>query len=54
LSPHASDLAVSVATVAASLMQVRTGLQVLAKQHPSSAQLKQQAMASVDLIVRGQ
>jgi len=53
LTPHASDLSVSVATVAASLMQVRTGLQILAKQHPGAAQLKQQAMASVDLIVRG-
>jgi len=53
LAPTASDLSVSVATAAASLMQVRTGLQILAKQHLGAAQLKQQAMASVALIVRG-
>ncbi|MFC6181749.1 TetR/AcrR family transcriptional regulator [Lactiplantibacillus daowaiensis] len=52
LSDYANDLPDSVANVAASLMQVRTGLQILAKQQPSAPQLKQQALASVMLIVR--
>ncbi|WP_234002719.1 TetR/AcrR family transcriptional regulator [Lactobacillus sp. CBA3605] len=53
LSPHAATLPASVAALAASLMQVRTGLQILAKQAPSAAQLKQQATVSVQLIVEG-
>ncbi|CAM3042020.1 TetR/AcrR family transcriptional regulator [Lactiplantibacillus plajomi] len=51
LAPVASDLPAAVATVAASLMQARSGLQLLAKQDPSASQLKRQAQASVQLIL---
>jgi len=54
LANQATTLPGSVAEVAASLMQVRSGLQLLAKQHPSAPQLKRQALASVTLIVKGQ
>lgn len=53
LAPQAAQLDAPLAEVAASLMQVRTGLQLLAKQDPSAAQLKQQATTSVNLILKG-
>lgn len=51
LAPRAQQLPATVAEVAASLMQVRSGLQLLAKQAPSATQLKQQAQMSVRLIL---
>ncbi len=51
LSPQAKTLPTTVAEAAASLMQVRSGIQLLAKQDPSGAQLKQQAQTSVNLIM---
>ena len=51
LSPQAQTLPTTVAETAASLMQVRSGIQLLAKQDPSGAQLKQQAQTSVNLIM---
>ncbi len=52
LAPRANQLPATVADVAASLMQVRSGLQLLAKQGQSAAQLKRQAQTSVKLILR--
>jgi len=52
LTRQAQTLPASTATIAASLMQLRTGLQILAKQQPGTAQLKQQAVASVTLLLK--
>ena len=51
LAPQAQTLPTTVAEAAASLMQVRSGLQLLAKQAVGGAQLKQQAQTSVNLIM---
>ncbi|WP_338207819.1 TetR/AcrR family transcriptional regulator [Lactiplantibacillus paraxiangfangensis] len=51
LVPRANQLPATAAEVAASLMQVRSGLQLLAKQNPGAAQLKRQAQMSVRLIL---
>lgn len=52
LSPVAAQLPATVAETATSLMQVRSGLQLLAKQAVNVSQLKQQAMVSVKLILQ--
>lgn len=52
LMPQARELAAPVAEIAASLMQVRSGLQLLAKQQSSAEQLKRQAQVSVKLIMK--
>lgn len=51
LAPIADQLPATVAEVATSLMQVRSGLQLLAKQGAGATQLKRQAQTSVQLIL---
>lgn len=53
LAPQANQLPAAVSDIAASLMQVRSGLQLLAKQTGATAQLKRQAQTSVALILEG-
>lgn len=53
LSAQADTLPGSVAETAASLMQLRTGIQILAKQNYGATQLKQQTQTSVALMVKG-
>lgn len=52
LAPHADRLPTAVAAIATSLMQVRSGLQLLARQDPGTSQLKRQAQTSVQLILK--